>query len=267
MTKQKGRNRPNAQNGKQMWNSGQKNANRNANSNPNAPVWLWGIHAVEAAVNNPARQIKRFVATPNAMRRLGLTGAEELSARDIDKLLPPGAVHQGVALQAMPLPVVGLGEVIERKPKRIAVLDQVSDPHNLGAVLRSAAAFGVEALIVQTRHSPAMTGIVAKSAAGAVETVTACRVVNIARALETLGEAGYTVVGLAGQADAELGKLVAGEEHLALVFGAEGAGLRPAVAKACTWLAHIPIAPQMESLNISNVAAIAFYEAARGRGF
>ena len=250
-----------------MRDSGQKNTNRNANDGLNGPAWLWGTHAVEAAINNPARQIKRFVATPNAMRRLGLTGAEALAAREIDKLLPPGAVHQGVALQAMPLPAVGLGEVTARKPKRIAVLDQVSDPHNLGAVLRSAAAFGVEVLIMQTRHSPAMTGIVAKSAAGAVETVTVCRVVNIARALEALKEAGYTVIGLAGQADAELGHLVAGEAQLALVFGAEGAGLRPAVAKACTWLAHIPIAAQMESLNISNAAAIAFYEAARGRGF
>ena len=250
-----------------MRDSGEKTANRKANPDPNGPVWLWGIHAVEAAAKNPARQVTRFVATSNAMRRLDIKGAEEMTAREIDRLLPPGAVHQGVALEAMPLPMVGLAEVIARKPSRIAVLDQVSDPHNLGAVLRSAAAFGVEALIVQTRHSPAMTGIVAKSAAGAVETVTACRVVNIARALDALKEAGYTVVGLAGQADTELGKLVAGEEKLALVFGAEGAGLRPAVAKACTWLAHIPIAPQMESLNISNAAAIAFYEAARDRGF
>lgn len=259
MTKEKRRKRPNDQNGRQMRDSGQKSANE--------PVWLWGLHAVQAAADNSQRTIKRLVATPNAKRRLTLEGAEELSAREIDKLLPPGAVHQGVAMRAMPLPSVGLGEIIERKPQRIAVLDQVSDPHNLGAVLRSAAAFDVGALVVQTRHTPPVTGIVAKSAAGAVEVVTECRVVNIARSLEMLAEAGYTVVGLAGEADAALGDLVSGEEKLAFVFGAEGAGLRPAVAKACTWLAHIPIAQAMESLNISNAAAIAFYEATRGRGF
>lgn len=259
MTKQKGRNRPNDQNDRQMRDFTQKSAND--------PVWLWGTHAVQAALGNPRRHIKRFVATENAARRLGLKQAEELSARDIDRLLPPGAVHQGVALEVLPLPAIGLAEIIERKPRRIAVLDQVSDPHNLGAVLRSAAAFGVGALVVQTRHSPAVTGIVAKSAAGAIETVLECRVVNIARSLDMLADAGYTVIGLAGEAEAKLGDLTGGEDRLALVFGAEGAGLRPAVAKACTWLARIPIAPDMESLNISNAAAISFYEAARGHSF
>lgn len=255
MTKQKGRKRPNDQNDRQIRDSGQKSSNE--------PVWLWGVHAVEAVIGNPKRQVKRLVATANAVRRLGLERAEELTAREIDKLLPPGAVHQGVAIKALPLQTVGLSEIIERKLKRIAVLDQVSDPHNLGAVLRSAAAFGVEALIVQTRHTPPVTGIAAKSAAGAVESVTECRVVNIARALNELADAGYTVIGLAGEAEASLADLLDDDGPVALVFGAEGAGLRPAVAKACTWLGHIPIAPAMESLNISNAAAIAFYELSR----
>lgn len=255
VTKQNGRNRPNGPKHKQ--------SHVLARNSPNEPVWLWGIHAVEAAVANPKREILRLVVTPNARRKMMLDGAEEMAARDIDRLLPPGAVHQGVAMLAKPLPAVGLAEIIARKVKRVAVLDQVSDPHNLGAVLRSAAAFGVEALVVQTRHSPPVTGIVAKSAAGAVEMVTECRVVNIARALDELGQAGYCTIGLAGEADAELGKVIPAGDPIALVFGAEGAGLRPAVAKACTWLARIPIGAQMESLNISNAAAIAFYEAAR----
>lgn len=258
MTKQTGRKRPNDAKRRQSGHLDQKS--------PNDPVWLWGVHAVQAAVNNPRRKVLTLMATPNAMRRLGLTGAEEVHGRDLDKLLPPGAVHQGVALQAMPLPAVGLGEIIQRGCSRVAVLDQISDPHNLGAVFRSAAAFGVEALIVQTRHSPTITGIVAKSAAGAVETVLECRVVNIARALNELTGAGYCAIGLAGEADAELADVIPRGEPLALVFGAEGAGLRPAVAKACTWPARIAMSPDMESLNISNAAAIAFYEAARSRG-
>lgn len=256
MTKQKGRNRSIAQNDRQKRNFSEKTAND--------PVWLWGAHAVQAVLANPKRTVLSLVATPNATRRLGLSGAEETPAREIDKLLPPGAVHQGVAVRVKPLPVVGLGELIERKVTRIAVLDQVSDPHNLGAVLRSAAAFGVGAVITQARHCPPITGIVAKAAAGAVESVLECRVVNIARALDTLGEAGFTTIGLAGEADSVLGDMLGDSGPLALVFGAEGAGLRPAVAKACTWLARIPIAADMESLNISNAAAIAFYEAARG---
>jgi len=256
VTKQKGRNRSIAQNDRQKRDFSEKSAND--------PVWLWGAHAVQAVLANTKRTVLRQVATPNAARRLGLSGVEEVAAREIDKLLPPGAVHQGVAVRVKPLPVVGLAELIERKVTRIAVLDQVSDPHNLGAVLRSAAAFGVGAVILQTRNSPPVTGIVAKAAAGAVESVLECRVVNIARALDTLGEAGFTTIGLAGEARSVLGDMVGDSEPLALVFGAEGAGLRPAVAKACTWLARIPISAEMESLNISNAAAIAFYEAARG---
>ena len=257
MTKQKRRNRSNVQNGKQMRDSVDKMTNQ--------PVWLWGVHAVQAALANPRRTVKRLLATPNAARRLGLDRPEVISARDIDKLLPSGAVHQGVAVQTMALATVGLDELIDQKPRCVAVLDQISDPHNLGAVWRSAAAFGVEAIILQTRHSPPITGLVAKSAAGAVETVSECRVVNIARALDALGSSDYVAVGMAGEAEAALGDVLPNKGHLALVFGAEGSGLRPAVAKACTWLAKIPMSEQMESLNISNAAAIAFYEAARVR--
>lgn len=227
------------------------------------PVWLWGVHAVQAALANSERKVLRVVATPNAIKRGGLEQAEEMKARDIDALLPAGAVHQGMAAHMRPLSGQSLEALISANPRIVAVLDQVSDPHNLGAVLRSAAAFGVEAIVLQTRHSPAMTGIVAKAAAGAVEMVTETRVVNIARSLEQLADAGYCTIGLAGEAEGSLAKTIPAGDRLALVFGAEGAGLRPAVAKACMWQARIDLAPQMESLNISNAAAIAFYEAYR----
>jgi len=229
------------------------------------PVWLWGAHAVQAALANPARKVLRLVATSNAVARNDLTDAEPMKASEIDALLPPGVVHQGVAAHVRPLATRSLEELLAANPRVVAVLDQVSDPHNLGAVLRSAAAFGVEAMVLQTRHSPAMTGIVAKSAAGAVEMVAETRVVNIARALDQLADAGYCTIGLAGEASAELAETIPAGDRLVLVFGAEGAGLRPAVAKACMWTARIEMTPQMESLNISNAAAIAFYEAHRLR--
>ena len=234
------------------------------------PLWLWGRHAVAAALANPQRACLRLVATENAARRLAddlgrpVAEVEVVSPRELDALLPNGAVHQGLAIKTQPLAGVTLDDLLSGdKPARVCVLDQVSDPQNLGAVFRSAAAFGVGALILQTRHSPPITGAVAKSAAGAAETVTDVRVVNIARALETLAEAGYRTVGLAGGAGTRLDHAVAGADRLAIVLGAEGAGLRPAVAKACDVAAHIPIAFEMESLNLSNAAAIAFYEAAR----
>ena len=227
------------------------------------PFWLWGAHAVQAALTNPDRKILRLIATPNAVKRTGIEGAEAYKARDIDALLPAGAVHQGIAAQVRPLEVCSLEDLIARRPHRLAVLDQVSDPRNLGAVLLSAAAFGVGGLVLQTRHSPLITGIVAKAAAGAVEMVAETRVVNIARALEQLADAGYCTIGLAGDAATGLAAALPAGDKVALVFGAEGAGLRPMVAKACQWTARIEMQPQMESLNISNAAAIAFYEAAR----
>ena len=227
----------------------------------NGPVWLWGAHAVRAALDNPSRKSLRLVATENAARRMALTEAEVLDGKALAGALPPGAVHQGVALLAEPLEPVALEDVIASGPRRIAVLDQVSDPHNLGAIYRSAAAFGVDALVLQTRHAPMITGVVAKAAVGAIESVREVRVVNIARALDLLKTADYFCVGLAGEGVADIEDAASGARRLALVLGAEGAGLRPAVAKACDQLARIPMEPGMESLNVSNAAAIAFYAA------
>ncbi len=230
------------------------------------PVWIWGTHAVTAALANPDRYVHTLLVTDNAAERLGPTRvpAQTTTARELDHRLPVGAVHQGVALRADPLDPADLDDVIGCGAKRLVILDSVSDPHNLGAVFRSAAAFGFDGLILQTRVAPPITGVVAKSAAGAIETVEEIRVVNLARALDALGEAGYHTVGLAGEATRNLADAVRGAEKLVIVLGAEGEGIRPAVAKACSELARIPIASAMESLNVSNAAAIAFYEAVRG---
>ncbi len=227
--------------------------------------WLWGAHAVAAALANPKRKLKRLIGTRNGLDRLGQIAArgEVVEPSAIDRLLPRDAVHQGLAAQFEPLPTVQIDDIIESGIRRVAVLDQVSDPHNLGAIFRSAAAFGFGALVLQTRNAPAITGIAAKSAVGAIETVQECRVVNISRALEALNAAGYHTVGLAGGGEASIEAAVSGADKLAIVLGAEGPGLRPGVAKACAELARIPIAAEMESLNVSNAAAIAFYEAAR----
>ncbi|MEL6664082.1 MAG: RNA methyltransferase, partial [Pseudomonadota bacterium] len=157
---------------------------------------------------------------------------------------------------------VTIDDLITAGARRIAVLDQLADPHNLGAIFRSAAAFGFDGVVLQTRHSPPITGIVAKSAAGGVERVSECRVVNIARALDALADQGFSVIGLAGEADTNLEDALA-PGPCAIVLGTEGSGLRPGVAKACTQLARIPMGGEMESLNVSNAAAIAFYLAAR----
>lgn len=230
------------------------------------PVWLWGTHAVLAALANPDRQFLQFLATEAAAERLPRTALRPqiITGKELDQRLPPGAVHQGIAVKAEPLEPAALEDLIAEGATRVVVLDQVSDPHNLGAIIRSAAAFGFTGIVLQSRNAPPITGVVAKSAAGAVETVTEVRTVNIARALEQLGEAGFHTVGLAGESQRPLDLAVKGAAKIAIVLGAEGPGIRPAVAKACAELARIPIAAEMESLNVSNAAAIAFYEASRG---
>jgi 23S rRNA (guanosine2251-2'-O)-methyltransferase len=235
---------------------------------PDGPVWLWGTHAVAAALANPQRTHKRLLVTRNALARLGTVPAaispEETDPKALDRMLPPGAVHQGVALLCEPLDGLSLDAMMESGGP-VVVLDQLSDPHNLGAIWRSAAAFGVQAIVLQTRHSPPITGVVAKAAAGAVETVHEVRVVNIARTLEALTEGGWHVFGLAGEADPTLESAIrmGRDQPVAIVLGAEGEGLRPLVARHCSLLARIPIQPGMESLNASNAAAIAFYELSR----
>lgn len=234
----------------------------------NAAVWLYGRHAVAAALCNPARRIRRILATKNAadwLRARGLGDASGLGLEDakpdaLDKLLPTGAVHQGLAIEAEDLPRVRLKEVCApaQTGRPVVILDQITDPQNIGAVFRVAAAFHARAIIVQERRTPPLSGALAKAAAGAVEIVPCVKVVNIARAIEALNDLGYETVGLAGQSSM-LFSAVNKQAPIALALGAEGAGLRPLVAETCNSLVRIPIADAMESLNVSTAAAVALY--------
>jgi 23S rRNA (guanosine2251-2'-O)-methyltransferase len=222
---------------------------------------------VVAALANPRRQLRRLLATQEAAATLPTT---ELRPEPTDRLaldrLLPGAVHQGLALLAEPLAEPSLDELIAAtdQDSLFIVLDQVTDPHNVGAILRSAAAFGVAAVILQERHSPPLTGALAKAASGAIELVPLCRVVNLARALRDLKDAGVHTVGLDSTAEGDLAEAMA-PGPLALVLGAEGEGLRRLVGETCDRLARLPTRPPLASLNVSNAAAIALYAARQRR--
>lgn len=239
-------------------------------SSPPADDWIWGWHAAEAALGNPARKAPiRLVATPDKARQIEARfgrGApvEVVDAHQIGLLLPQGAVHQGVALRPAPLPDTDLVDFEPRPGAILLMLDQVTDPQNVGAILRSAAAFGAVGAVMQDRHAPKLAGALAKAAAGAVERVPVARVVNLSRALDDLGKLGWRSVGLAGEADLGLAQALNGEPTV-LVMGSEGEGLRRLVAEHCDELAKIPMPGGFESLNVSAAAAIALYEASRPR--
>jgi 23S rRNA (guanosine2251-2'-O)-methyltransferase len=242
---------------------------REATFEENGETWIWGLHAAGAALANPMRKISRALISPTAAARVGLDPnalpkfAELLEPRDIDERLPPGAVHQGLAVRCRALDGLDITEAAMRPEQALAILDQVTDPQNVGAIFRSAAAFGVGGIVMQTRNAPVAGGALAKAAAGAVEVVPEIRAVNISRAIDVLRDAGWKVIGLDGTAQLTLDQAVAGREPVAIVMGAEGSGLRQGVAKSCSVLARIPMQPGMESLNVSNAAAIALYELAR----
>jgi 23S rRNA (guanosine2251-2'-O)-methyltransferase len=235
-----------------------------------ADDWIWGWHAVEAALANPARGAPvRLVATPDKARQIeakfGRQKALEVAdAHQIGLFLPQGAVHQGVAMRPAPLEDADLADFEPKAGAVLLVLDQVTDPQNVGAILRSAAAFGVAGVILQDRHAPKLAGALAKAAAGAVEKTPVARVVNLSRALDELTTAGWRAVGLAGEAERGLHEVLDGTPTV-LVLGSEGEGLRRLVAEHCDELAKIPMPGGFESLNVSAAAAIALYEAARPR--
>ena len=183
-------------------------------------------------------------------------------APDLGRLVPHDAPHQGVVVDVAPLEDVWLDELISNpaEPALLLVLDQVTDPHNVGAILRSAAAFGAIGIVTQDRHSPPESGALAKAASGALERVSWARVVNLARSLEEIGAAGFWRIGLAGDAEMELREAL-GPKRIALVLGAEGPGLRPNTREHCDALARLPITGAVESLNVSNAAAVALYAA------
>jgi 23S rRNA (guanosine2251-2'-O)-methyltransferase len=226
------------------------------------PALLYGWHTVKAALENPQRRFRRLQATENAVRRLADDGVTlpltpELVRPDaIAAQLSPDAVHQGLLAEADALP----SPAIEDLPTDgiVLALDQITDPHNVGAILRSAAAFGVRAVVMTTRHSPEATGVLAKSASGALEHVPIAEVTNLARALEALKSRGFFLVGLDSSGSADVAALPLASP-LAVVLGAEGKGLRQLTRTTCHYVARLDLPGAIKDLNVSNAAALALY--------
>ncbi len=235
---------------------------RRGGESADEPVVLYGWHPVHEALANPRRRPRRLLVTENAARRLAEAfpklpiEPELVRPHAIDRLLTPDAVHQGFYLEADPLPAPSL----ETMPQDglVLVLDQITDPHNVGAIVRTAAAFGVIAIVTTARHSPAATGVLAKSASGGLEHVPLVSVRNLAGALQTLAERGFQCVGLDSDGDVAL-ETVAMRNPMALVLGAEGKGLRQLTRERCETLARLDMPGAIDSLNVSNAAAVALY--------
>jgi 23S rRNA (guanosine2251-2'-O)-methyltransferase len=238
---------------------------RQASKPENRPRF-WGRHAVAAALANPKRSVVRLWATREAAAEVEIDPSIPLTfadVADLGRLVPRDAPHQGIVAEVERLPDILLPDLLEEAEDRrpLLVLDQVTDPHNVGAILRTAAAFDALGLVTQDRHAPPESGALAKAASGALETVPWVRVVNLARALDEMAEAGFWRIGLAGEAEQTLAEAL-GPARVALVLGAEGEGMRQNTQAHCDALARLPISERMESLNVSNAAAIALYAAA-----
>lgn len=235
-------------------------------------VWLFGLHAVRDALRNPSRERLRLVATKNALDRLGDAVSEGglppevVDPRRFPALLDPSSVHQGVALEVRPLHWGSVEAVCVPEPDsspRVVLLDKVTDPHNVGAILRSAEVFGAQAVIAPRRGSAPESGALAKSASGALERQPYLRVTNLADAMLRLQDMGYSLVGLDGAADVGLGEIGDIDGPLGIVLGAEGPGLRARTKAVCDQLVAIPSAGAFGSLNVSNAAAVALYATQR----
>lgn len=230
-------------------------------------VRLYGLHTVRAAIDNPRRKITRMLATRNALERMDIADpaslpfpVEIVEPRDIDKITGSDAVHQGALVEARPLEPKALAELADTP--LVVVLDQVTDPHNVGAVIRSAVAFGAGALIVTARHSPQESGVLAKAASGALEHLDMIEVRNLAEALNELHEAGFHTIGLDSEGPATFEDSLSGD-RIALVLGAEGKGLRQKTRETVTALARLDMPGPIHSLNVSNAAAVSLYAAQR----
>jgi 23S rRNA (guanosine2251-2'-O)-methyltransferase len=226
------------------------------------PAILYGWHTVAAALNNPQRKIRKLLLTENAARRLADENIDTPVAPEIvrpnliDQRLGPDAVHQGFLAEADPLESPELETLALQGI--VLVLDQITDPHNVGAILRSAAAFAVKAIVTTARHSPEATGVLAKSASGALELVPLVTVQNLARALSELNELGFLTVGLDSEGSENLGAVEL-RQPLALVLGAEGKGLRQLTRQTCSVVARLDMPGEIKSLNVSNAAVLALY--------
>jgi 23S rRNA (guanosine2251-2'-O)-methyltransferase len=229
---------------------------------------FWGRHAVYAALDNPERTVRKLWITHEAAAAIVMpkeVPTVYADVADLARLVPSDAPHQGIVCEADPLEDIWLGDLIEQgrdSDRPLIVLDQVTDPHNVGAVLRSAAAFDALGIVTQDRHAPPESGTVARAASGALEVVPWVRVVNLARALDEIAEAQYWRIGLAGEAKLTLAESLKGGGKTCLVLGAEGEGMRQNTEAHCDVLARLPISNKVESLNVSNAAAIALYAVA-----
>lgn len=235
-------------------------------------VWLFGLHAVHDALSNPARRRKQLIVTKNAFDRLkdvietSGTSPEIADPRRFPAPLDPGSVHQGAALEVEPLNWGDLGELVPEGPATVLMLDRVTDPHNVGAILRSSEVFGAVAVVAPARHSAPETGALAKTASGALERQPYLRVTNLSQAMEALKQRGFQVIGLDGAAETLLeDALDRAGPRVALVLGAEGPGMRDKTRHTCDVLARIPFSGDFGSLNVSNAAAVALYAAGRRR--
>ena len=238
---------------------------RQATKPENRPRF-WGRHAVAAALANPEREVLRVWATREAAGELDIPAAVPVTfadVADLGRMVPRDAPHQGLVAEVGRLPDLLLADLLDEAEdgRPLLVLDQVTDPHNVGAILRSAAAFDALGIVTQDRHAPPESGALAKSASGALDIVPWVRVVNLARALDDMAAAGFWRIGLAGEAETSLADAL-GPARVALVLGAEGEGMRQNTQAHCDALARLPIRDRMESLNVSNAAAIALYAAA-----
>lgn len=244
-------------------------APRSSRAKADADNFVWGRHPVIAALANPARKgMGRLLATADRAAELERDKLahghkiEIFEAQAIDRMLPPGAVHQGLAFKVQPLEGVALEDIADPASGVIVMLDQLTDPQNVGAIFRSALAFGAKGIVVQDRHSPALAGALAKASAGATERLPCARVTNLSRALEKLADLGWRAVGLDGAAELTLDQALDSRPTV-LVMGSEGDGVRRLVAEHCDTMARIPMPGGFESLNVSNAAAVALYEASR----
>ncbi len=243
-----------------------RRGHRPSQASSNRPRF-WGRHAVTAALANPNRTVRNIWGTREALAALDLPPVVPITyadAADLGRLVPADAPHQGLVAEVDPLEDMWLGDLLHEgqdDQRPLVVLDQVTDPHNVGAILRSAAAFDALGIVTQDRHAPPESGTVARSASGALETVPWIRVVNLARALEEIAEAGFWRIGLTGHANQTLAQAM-GTQRICIVLGAEGEGMRQNTEAHCDELAKLPISPKVESLNVSNAAAIALYAVA-----
>jgi 23S rRNA (guanosine2251-2'-O)-methyltransferase len=243
--------------------TGRRTPWRDRDASADGPVILYGWHTVAAALANPQRQIRKLWLSENAARRLSdenidMRGVTPEIVRPglIDQRLGPDAVHQGLLAEADPLPSPDIDTLDQEGI--VLVLDQITDPHNVGAILRSAAAFAVKAIVTTERHSPEATGVLAKSASGALELVPMVTVKNLARALTGLNDQGFMTVGLDSQGTDTLGAITL-RQPLALVLGAEGKGLRQLTRDTCSAVARLDMPGEIKSLNVSNAAVLALY--------